>query len=67
MPEQSEEQAISALRKEKCTLDNFDLALQRLSNNQGLPESLEPWTLRQVRCIAAYEVFVLRLHNHLYL
>lgn len=46
---QSQEQALSALVKARCVLDNFEPALQMLAGDQASPESIEPWTLQQVR------------------
>ncbi|CAM9209356.1 unnamed protein product [Scytosiphon promiscuus] len=46
---QSEEEALAALVKARCTLDDFEPALQVLE--QELPESIEPWTLSQVRTL----------------
>eukprot|EP00904_Undaria_pinnatifida_P000346 jgi/Undpi1/10311/HiC_scaffold_28.g12762.m1 len=48
---QSEEQALSALVKARCVLDNFEPALQMLKDDPGSPESIEPWTLEQVRTL----------------
>lgn len=47
-PEQSQEQGLSALVKARCVLDNFEPALEMLAGDQGSPESIEPWTLKQV-------------------
>lgn len=49
VPEQSQEQALSALVKTRCVLDDFEPALHMLAGDQGSPESIETWTLQQVR------------------
>lgn len=48
---QSQEQALSALVKARCVLDNFEPALKMLAGDQASPESIEPWTLQQVRTL----------------
>ncbi|CAM9209280.1 unnamed protein product [Scytosiphon promiscuus] len=46
---QSEEEALAALVKARCTLDAFEPALKIL--DQEFPESIETWTLSQVRSL----------------
>lgn len=46
---QCEEEALAALVKTRCVLDNFEAALEMLANDKISPDSIEPWTLDQVR------------------
>ncbi|CAM9252394.1 unnamed protein product, partial [Laminaria digitata] len=48
---QSQEQALAALVKARCVLDNVEPALQMLAHDHLSPESIEPWTLKQVRTL----------------
>lgn len=45
---QCEEEALAALIKTRCILDNFEPALEMLAKNHASPQSIEPWTLTQV-------------------
>ena len=47
--EQCEEEALSALVKTHCTLENIEPALDLLTNTSSCPQSVEQWTLAQVR------------------
>ncbi|CAM9512220.1 unnamed protein product [Scytosiphon promiscuus] len=49
--QQSEEEALAALVKARCTLDDFEPALNVLASEEASPESIEPWTLHQVRTL----------------
>ena len=46
---QSKEEALAALVKARCTLDDFEPALKILDTDEASPESIETWTLQQVR------------------
>ncbi|CBJ28283.1 expressed unknown protein [Ectocarpus siliculosus] len=48
---QCEEEALAALVKARCTLDDFDPALKILVGDEASPESIQPWTLQQVRTL----------------
>ncbi|CAM9136456.1 unnamed protein product, partial [Laminaria digitata] len=48
---QSQEQALVALVKARCVLDSYDPALKMLAEDLGSPESIEPWTIKQVRTL----------------
>ncbi|CAM9742455.1 unnamed protein product [Ectocarpus sp. 4 AP-2014] len=48
---QCEEEALAALVKARCTLDDFDPALKILAGDEASPESIQPWTLQQVRTL----------------
>ncbi|CAM9323331.1 unnamed protein product [Ectocarpus fasciculatus] len=48
---QCEEEALAALVKARCTLDDFDPALRILADDEASPESVQPWTLEQVRTL----------------
>lgn len=46
--QQSKEEALAALVKARCTLDDFEPALRILATDEASPESIETWTLQQV-------------------
>lgn len=45
---QSKEEALAALVKARCTLDDFEPALKILATDEASPESIDTWTLQQV-------------------
>lgn len=47
--QQSNEEALAALVKARCTLDDFDPALKILAVDEASPASIDTWTLQQVR------------------
>ncbi|CBJ28284.1 expressed unknown protein [Ectocarpus siliculosus] len=51
--EMCEEAALEALVKTNCVLDNFEPALKMLADSTTSPESLQPWSLDQVRTLEA--------------
>ncbi|CAM9988984.1 unnamed protein product [Ascophyllum nodosum] len=48
---QCEEEALAALVKTRCILDNFQPALDLLAKTSSGPQSVEQWTLNQVRTL----------------
>eukprot|EP00752_Nemacystus_decipiens_P008516 g7605.t1 len=48
---QSKEEALAALVKARCTLDDFEPALKILADDEASPESIDTWTLQQVRTL----------------
>ncbi|CAM9310636.1 unnamed protein product [Ectocarpus sp. 8 AP-2014] len=50
---QCEEEALEALVKTNCVLDNFEPALKMLADSTTSPESVQPWSLDQVRTLEA--------------
>eukprot|EP00903_Cladosiphon_okamuranus_P006465 g6325.t1 len=48
---QSKEEALAALVKARCTLDDFEPALKILATDEASPESIGTWTLQQVRTL----------------
>ncbi|CAB1105361.1 unnamed protein product [Ectocarpus sp. CCAP 1310/34] len=48
-----EEEALEALVKTNCVLDNFEPALKMLADSTTSPESVQPWSLDQVRTLEA--------------